>query len=219
MMTGVSDDLRELYIDLVRKSLNCSLYEETDGTIYTPLDGARRALLRLLLPRNVRLTWRVGHDQRAKGGCATFGKQGSWPALALTMLGAKRLDNVQDCMRTVLKDGVPGDFIETGIWRGGSVILMRAILRHTASPIAPCSRPTRLRGCQSPTLAATPPTRAIGIGPTNSLLSHWRRFAPISTATGFSTTRCGFLRAGSRTRCLRPRSERLAVVRLDGDMY
>ena len=206
MMTGVSDDLRELYIDLVRKSLNCSLYEETDGTIYTPLDGARRALLRLLLPRNVRLTWRVGHDQRAKGGCATFGKQGSWPALALTMLGAKRLDNVQDCMRTVLKDGVPGDFIETGIWRGGSVILMRAILKAYGVTDRTVFAADSFEGLPKPDAGSYPPTRAIGIGPTNSLLSHWRRFAPISTATGFSTTRCGFLRAGSRTRCLRPRS-------------
>jgi O-methyltransferase len=29
----------------------------------------------------------------------------------------------------VLKQGVPGDFIETGVWRGGACIFMRAILK------------------------------------------------------------------------------------------
>ena len=28
----------------------------------------------------------------------------------------------------VLVEGVPGDFIETGVWRGGACILLRAVL-------------------------------------------------------------------------------------------
>jgi O-methyltransferase len=45
------------------------------------------------------------------------------------MIGLKRLDNLQDCIGDVLQRGVPGDFIETGVWRGGAVIFMRAVLR------------------------------------------------------------------------------------------
>ena len=51
-----------------------------------------------------------------------------WPTLAQTMVGRKRLDQLQTCVESVLRDGVPGDLIETGVWRGGSVIFMRAIL-------------------------------------------------------------------------------------------
>jgi len=51
-----------------------------------------------------------------------------WPGLADTMIGLKRLDNLQHCIETVLTEGVPGDFIETGVWRGGACILMRAVL-------------------------------------------------------------------------------------------
>src|SRR4051812_10876091 len=51
-----------------------------------------------------------------------------WPESAETMVGLARLRNVRACMEQVIADGVPGDLIETGVWRGGTVIFMRAIL-------------------------------------------------------------------------------------------
>jgi hypothetical protein len=45
-----------------------------------------------------------------------------------TMLSRERLDNIQECVERVIADDVPGDLIETGVWRGGGAILMRAIL-------------------------------------------------------------------------------------------
>ena len=52
-----------------------------------------------------------------------------WPADAETMIGMKRLANVRACVESVIADGVPGDLIETGAWRGGATIYMRAILK------------------------------------------------------------------------------------------
>jgi O-methyltransferase len=51
-----------------------------------------------------------------------------WPTVAHTMIGMKRLDNIQTCFQIALEDGVEGDLIETGVWRGGAVIFMRALL-------------------------------------------------------------------------------------------
>jgi len=51
-----------------------------------------------------------------------------WPANGLTMIGRKRLDNVQKCLESVIADGIDGDVIETGVWRGGTCILMKALL-------------------------------------------------------------------------------------------
>ena len=51
-----------------------------------------------------------------------------WPADGETMIGFRRLDNLEMCIRNVLKDGVPGDLIECGVWRGGATIFMRAAL-------------------------------------------------------------------------------------------
>ena len=44
------------------------------------------------------------------------------------MLGPVRMDNLEHCVRTVIEEEIPGDLIETGVWRGGACIFMRAIL-------------------------------------------------------------------------------------------
>lgn len=51
-----------------------------------------------------------------------------WPADAETMIGLKRLANIRECVEQVIADDVPGDLIETGAWRGGATIYMRAVL-------------------------------------------------------------------------------------------
>ncbi len=48
--------------------------------------------------------------------------------LAYTMIGRARLENLAACVATVLEDGIPGDLIECGVWRGGAAMLMRALL-------------------------------------------------------------------------------------------
>lgn len=51
-----------------------------------------------------------------------------WPSVAHSMIGRKRMANLRLLTENVLFDRVPGDFIETGIWRGGACIYLRAIL-------------------------------------------------------------------------------------------
>jgi O-methyltransferase len=51
-----------------------------------------------------------------------------WPSHAETMIGDKRLANVRTLTEAVIADNVPGDLIETGVWRGGACIMMRAVL-------------------------------------------------------------------------------------------
>jgi O-methyltransferase len=51
-----------------------------------------------------------------------------WPLQGLTMVGLNRLDDLQSCVESVVRDDVEGDLIEAGAWRGGASILMRATL-------------------------------------------------------------------------------------------
>ncbi len=52
-----------------------------------------------------------------------------WPVYADTMIGLKRLKNIRNCAEEVISNKIEGDFIETGVWRGGSTIFMKAILK------------------------------------------------------------------------------------------
>jgi hypothetical protein len=52
-----------------------------------------------------------------------------WPKNGFTMIGHKRLDNIEVCVREILENNIEGDFLEAGVWKGGASILMRAILK------------------------------------------------------------------------------------------
>jgi hypothetical protein len=52
-----------------------------------------------------------------------------WPTLAETMIGWKRLSHLETCVVEILDKAIPGDLVETGVWRGGASILMRAVLK------------------------------------------------------------------------------------------
>ena len=92
---------RTLYIDLLIRSL-------VDGIYGDPMPGP----------------WRAGN--KFSRGELQPGILG--PSTAHTMVGVDRLKNVHELAQTVLDEAIPGDFIETGVWRGGCCILMRGIL-------------------------------------------------------------------------------------------
>jgi hypothetical protein len=50
-----------------------------------------------------------------------------WPINGYTMIGTKRLNNIQYCIEEIVKNGVEGDFIETGVWRGGACIFAKTL--------------------------------------------------------------------------------------------
>lgn len=92
---------RDLYLDLLKRCLTNTIYQDSSTTFGEagPFDLGNRV---------------EGRD---------------WPAVAHTMIGLKRLDALHYCVQDVLARGVPGDFIETGVWRGGATIFMRGLLK------------------------------------------------------------------------------------------
>lgn len=52
---------------------------------------------------------------------------GFWPKYAHTMIGLKRLRNIIHCYKKIVADNIEGDCIETGVWRGGASILMAGL--------------------------------------------------------------------------------------------
>jgi O-methyltransferase len=116
-------DAQSLYIDLVKRSVLNIPYVDVEINPIQPLGRFRTMVLRLFQAADIQLAHlRRGHYERRINGT-------DFSDVAHTMLSLKRLDNVQFCVETVLRDQIPGDFIETGVMRGGTVILMRAILK------------------------------------------------------------------------------------------
>jgi O-methyltransferase len=66
--------------------------------------------------------WSYKPELRAEGR--------DWPLNGETMIGLTRLQNIQDCVTDILRNNVPGDFIETDVWRGGACIFMRVMLKE-----------------------------------------------------------------------------------------
>jgi len=115
-------ETEELYLSLLKNVLT-----RTGFTSYSMPNprGWRKALLGPL-----QVLFRAQGFEILKRGNPQKREQGlDWPVDAETMVGLKRLDNLQHCVVQVLKAGVPGDLIETGVWRGGASIFMRAILK------------------------------------------------------------------------------------------
>jgi O-methyltransferase len=48
-----------------------------------------------------------------------------WPERAHTMVGVKRLNNLHETLDYIRKNNIDGDFIETGVWRGGASIFIK----------------------------------------------------------------------------------------------
>ena len=79
------------------------------------LDLLERAVSGFLLP-----------ESRGHAGYRAHGKD--FPAGAVTMIGLVRLRSLRALAERALANDVPGDFVETGVWRGGATILMRGVL-------------------------------------------------------------------------------------------
>jgi O-methyltransferase len=142
-----------------------------------------------------------------------------WPTRALSMIGVKRMDNLQQCVETVLRDGVPGDLIETGVWRGGSTILMKAILNAYGEHTRNVWVADSFEGLPKPNEDAYPDDRGDDLYTFEELSvsqeqvqEHFRRFDLLDANVRF-------LKGWFKDTLPSAPIERLAVMRLDGDMY
>jgi len=101
VITGGKDsDCRNLYLELLKKSLTDTLFAK-EPNAENP---------------NAAIYFAGFVDHYIKGR-------------AVTMLPMCRLNNLQNCVATIIREGIPGDLIETGVWRGGATIFMRGLLK------------------------------------------------------------------------------------------
>jgi O-methyltransferase len=53
---------------------------------------------------------------------------GEWPVFALSMIGEQRMNNIRTLLEQAHREGLEGDFMECGVWRGGASIYAKIII-------------------------------------------------------------------------------------------
>ncbi len=154
-----------------------------------------------------------GVDERARA------EGRDWPARAHAMIGLKRLANIRTCVEAVLDAGIPGDLIETGVWRGGATIFMRAILKArgvTDRAVWVCDS---FRGLPPPDTERYPHDEGITLHRFPQLAVSLERVQENFGRYGLLDGQVRFLKGWFRDTLPTAPIERLAVLRLDGDLY
>ena len=129
------------------------------------------------------------------------------------------MDNIQFCVEEVLRDQIPGDMIETGVWRGGAVIFIRAILKAYGITDRTVWAADSFSGLPKPDDGTYP----ADAGDRHYLISelaisleevqeNFRRF-------GLLDGQVRFLKGWFRETLPKAPISRLAMIRLDGDLY
>lgn len=206
--------LRSRYIDLVERALTHVLYrpldiqwqENTAPDEYAGSEELRAAAAKELARKD--FDWA---SVRADGR--------DWPYFAQTMVGVKRLRNVRECVERVIVEGVPGDLIETGVWRGGVVILMRAILEAYGERERVVFAADSFQGVPPPNASVYPSDAGSNLHAASALAVPRNEVERNFDLYGLLDDQVRFLEGWFKDSLPTVRERTWAVVRLDGDLY
>jgi hypothetical protein len=211
---------KDLYIQLLKAALSYKIYDEPPVPV--ELHWCRRGWLKRLLTRLVspalgamgaRLCIDVNYS-REELESGTI-----WRLQAYSIISPRAMDNLCFCMEAILKDNIPGDLIETGVWRGGACILMKGFLSVNEITDRKVFVADSFRGLPTPD-AQKYPADAGDKHHTFSYLAvsreqvedNFRRF-------GLLDSQVVFLEGWFKDTLPKLPTQRLALIRLDGDMY
>jgi len=183
-------ELRRLYLDMVQRCIINTIYEDPNQGFWSPqvFDGQLRDL---------------GRD---------------WPSRAHSMIGNLRMSNLRDIIEFVIASNIAGDFIETGVWRGGACIMARAVFKAyqvtdrrvwVADSFCGLPRPNPKYSADAGDQHHLYAELAISL---NEVKSNFAKYDLLDDQVVF-------LQGWFSETLPKAPIERLAVLRLDGDMY
>jgi len=210
----------QLYLDLLKKTLSYSLWQDPGRPVESFLYKSPRyvkPLIRIAVPvlrkANLQLVRRLEYkeDQREVGAI--------WPSQADTMIGMKRLNNIQFCVETVLQDQIPGDLIETGVWRGGASIFMRGVLAAYGVRDKRIFVADSFQGLPKPELDRYPQDQGDLLHTEEFLAVSQEQVAANFKKYGLLDDQVVFLKGWFKDTLPKAPIKEISVMRLDGDMY
>ena len=218
--TTVSD-ATSLYLDLVKRSLTGALTEDNDsilGGVRTAGSTSwKRRMANAVGQVAARAQLEIAYKKPYDPALREAGRD--WPARAESMIGLRRMENIEHCVQAVLDDDVPGDLIEAGVWRGGACIFMKAnlVVRGDASRVVWVA--DSFQGLPAPNAVLYPADtgddlhtrRGLSVG-ADQVRHNFDRY-------GLLDERVQFLVGWFKDTLPSAPIDALSVMRLDGDMY
>jgi O-methyltransferase len=209
------------YLELLKKTLTFTLWPEPPIALKT-FNYKRSPLKQLLYNVAEKVLESKGLFIAKKRNITLKGRlEGRVCLLACadSMIGIERMNNLQACVESVLQENIPGDLIETGVWRGGSCILMRGVLAAYGIKDRRVWVADSFAGLPPPDVEKYPADAGSRMHELTYLAVSQTEVAGNFEKYGLLDEQVVFLPGRFEATLPGAPIEKLAVLRLDGDMY
>jgi O-methyltransferase len=142
-----------------------------------------------------------------------------WPEKGETMIGFKRLSNLEFCVKETITNKIPGDLIETGVWRGGACIFMRALLKIFDVNDKTVWVADSFEGLPPPNTKSFPEDQDDQLHKNQELAVPLEEVINNFSEYELLDDRVKFLKGWFKDTLPAAPIQKLSVLRLDGDMY
>ncbi len=184
-------ELRRNYLDLLEATLTGRLYEDPSIAPWS--------------------------NQRYDPDVRTIGRD--WPSLAQTMIGTARMRNIRTLAEQLFEDEIKGDFLEAGVWRGGACIYMRGVLAAYADLGRRVFVADSFEGLPKPTPELYPADLNDPHHTFKELVVSLEEVKENFARYGLLDDQVVFLKGWFKDTLPNAPVQKLALLRLDGDMY
>jgi len=214
--TSLDVDQASAYLHLLKKTLTRYPFDPGEQVMLLGLNGIDPPLVTAISQ------WAVdGQSAGERNGfipsLRAIGLE--WPANAETMIGLSRLNNIEHCVINVLKNDVPGDVAETGVWRGGAAIFMRAVLKAYGDLKRKVWLADSFQGLPKPDVANYPADFGNSLWTFDPLAVSLEKVQANFARYALLDDQVRFVKGWFRDTLPTAPIDKLAVLRLDGDMY
>jgi O-methyltransferase len=216
--------MNDLYIKLIKNVLTdyhrAELSEYRPLQIYSSKWRLPSLINKILLSTNSKLNnekFVLCENNKFNSKNRLEGKD--WPTYADTMIGLKRLNNIEYCVENIISKNIQGDFIETGVWRGGATIFMKALLQSKNIHNRIVWVADSFEGLPSPDGEKFPEDKI------STLHNFYQLAIPIEKVKynfekyGLLDSNVKFLKGWFKDTLPKAPIKKLSLIRLDGDMY
>jgi len=223
------------YLELLKKSILNEIYLENEARLLyvfsqlagqKPVDGAvvrdirlhlRDVLQHMVAARQEGRPWWQAQVRMPDGSVQTINLRNVCE-FSHSMIGRARMDNIERCLDVIRNEDIPGDLVETGVWRGGACIFMRGYLEAWEMParrVFVCDsfeglpKPSRPEDAGYDFSKERMPVLAVAL---EEVQENFRRYDLLDE-------RVLFAKGWFRDTLPKLPVERIALLRLDGDLY